>query len=206
MHRTPSLDNLVDDILLQIFQILSVQEILTLRQVGPSHLFPYESGHIHLSQTSKRYYLLSKLRSVWYVAFCTEVLARHLPPPGPLRALHALPSAELEHRTLLALSLEKRWPRSTPKVIVSSRKRDTVDQILLIPGGTQVLTVHGNKVVYWLISGQPGATQGLQKVGEWSSPSDDTCTVVKDTRGPGNHCHWLQGQTKQTCLLYSLSP
>ncbi|KAG1880069.1 hypothetical protein F4604DRAFT_1954035 [Suillus subluteus] len=165
MHRTPSLDNLVDDILLQIFQTLSVQEILALRQ------------------TSKRYYLLSKLRSVWYVAFCTEVLARHLPPPGPSRALRALHSADLEYRTVLALSLEKRWPRSPPKVIVSSRKRETVDQILLIPGGTQVLSVHGNKVVYWLISGQPGGTQKLQKVGEWSSPSDDTCRVVKDIDG-----------------------
>lgn len=167
MHCTSSLDNLVDDILLQIFQTLSVQEILTLRR------------------TSKRYYCLSKLRSVWYAAFCTEVLARHLPLPGPSRSLHALASADLEHRTLLALSLERRWPRSTPSVIVSSRKRETVDQILLIPGGTQVLTVHGNKVVYWLISGQPGATHKLQKVGEWTSPSDDTCIVVKDMESQG---------------------
>lgn len=85
----------------------------------------------------------------------------------------------------MALSIEKRWPRSTPRVIASSRKREAVDQILLIPGGTQVLTVHGNKVVYWLISGQPGAIQKLQKLGEWSSPSDDTCIVVKDTNSEG---------------------
>ncbi|KAG2123675.1 hypothetical protein BD769DRAFT_902392 [Suillus cothurnatus] len=168
-HTPASLDNLVDDILLQIFQTLSAQEILTLRQ------------------TSKRYYLLSKLRSVWHAAFCTEVLARNLPPPGPLCALRALSAADLECRTLLALSLQRRWPRSssTPKVIVSSKTRERVDQILFIPGGTQVLTVHGNRVVYWLISGQPGAPQRLQKVGEWSSPSDDTCTVVKDTEGQG---------------------
>ncbi|KAG1719399.1 hypothetical protein EDD22DRAFT_1055072, partial [Suillus occidentalis] len=115
MHCTSSLDSLVDDILLSIFQTLSVKEILTLRR---------------------------------------------------------------------ALSLEKLWPRSTPNVIVSSRRRETVDQILLIPGGTQVLTVHGNKVVYWLISGQ-GVTYKLQKVGEWLSPSDDACVAVKDTEGQG---------------------
>ncbi|KAG1843656.1 hypothetical protein C8R48DRAFT_678696 [Suillus tomentosus] len=146
---------------------LSVREILTLRQ------------------TSKRYYFLSRFRSVWYAAFCTEVLARHLPPPGPSCSLRTLNSADLEHRTLLALSLEKRWSRSTPNVIASSRQRETVDQILLIPGGTQILTVHGNKVIYWLISGQTGATYKLQKVEEWLSPSDDACIVVKDTEGQG---------------------
>lgn len=167
MHCTSSLDNLVDDIVIRIFQTLSVREILTLRR------------------TSKRYYFLSRFRSVWYAAFCTEVLARHLPPPGPSCSIRALNSADLEHRTLLALSLEKRWSRSTPNVIASSKQRETVDQILLIPGGTQILTVHGNKVIYWLVSGQTGATYKLQKVEEWLSPSDDACIVVKDTEGQG---------------------
>ncbi|KAG1741671.1 hypothetical protein EDB19DRAFT_1704482 [Suillus lakei] len=187
MHCISSLDNLVDDILLQIFQFLSVQEILTLRR------------------TSKRYYFLSKLRNVWYTAFCTEVLARHLPPPGPSHSLYALRSADLEHRTLLALFLEKRWPRTKPNVVVSSRKRETVDQILLIPGGTQVLTVHGNKVVYWLISGQPGATHKLQKVGEWSSPSDDACMVVKDTEGQGIIAIGCRDQSNKHATVFSLT-
>ncbi|KAG2130686.1 hypothetical protein DEU56DRAFT_815132 [Suillus clintonianus] len=182
-----SLDDLVDDILLQILHALSVREILTLRL------------------TSKRYYFLSKLRSVWYAAFCTEVLARNLPPPGPLRPLHALSPADLEHRTLLALSLQKRWPRFTPSVIVSSRKRETVDQILLISGGTQVLTVHGNKVVYWLISGQPGATHELQKAGEWSSPSDDACVVVKDTEGQGIIAVGCKDQPNKHAAVFSLA-
>ncbi|KAG2117567.1 hypothetical protein BD769DRAFT_1484627, partial [Suillus cothurnatus] len=192
MHRTrtpASLDNLVDDILLQIFQTLSAQEILALRQ------------------TSKRYYLLSKLRSVWHAAFCTEVLARNLPPPGPLCALRALSAADLEYRTLLALSLQRRWPRSTstPKVIVSSKTRERVDQILFIPGGTQILTVHGNRVVYWLISGQPGAPQRLQKVGEWSSPSDDTCTVVKDTEGQGIIAIGCRDKPNKHATVFSLT-
>ncbi|KAG1835833.1 hypothetical protein DFJ58DRAFT_820277 [Suillus subalutaceus] len=169
MHRTPSLDNLVDDILLQIFQTLSVQEILTLRQT-------------------------SKPSGMWH--FCTEVLARHLPPPGPFHALPALPSADLEHRTVLALSLEKRWPRSTPKVIVSSRKGEIVDQILLIPGGTQVLTVHGNTV---------GPRRKLQRVGEWSSPSDDTCTVVKDTDGQGIIAIGCRDKPNKHATVFSLT-
>ncbi|KAG2136338.1 uncharacterized protein EDB93DRAFT_1254000 [Suillus bovinus] len=187
MHRTSSLDNLVNDILIKIFQTLSVQEILTLRR------------------TSKRYYSLSKLRSVWYAAFCTEVLARHLPPPGPSCSLRALHSADLEHRTLLALSLQKRWPRCTPDVIVSSKKRETVDQILLIPGGTQVLTVHGNKVIYWLISGQTGATRKLQRLGEWSSPSDDTCMVVKDKEGQGIIAIGCRDQPNKHAAVFSLA-
>lgn len=184
---TSSLDSLVDDILLSIFQTLSVKEILTLRR------------------TSKRYYFLSKHRSVWYAAFCTEVLARHLPPPGPSHSLHALPSADLEYRTLLALSLEKLWPRSTPNVIVSSRRRETVDQILLIPGGTQVLTVHGNKVVYWLISGRPGVTYKLQKVGEWLSPSDDACIAVKDIDGQGIIAIGCRDQPNKHATILSLA-
>ncbi|KAG0702552.1 hypothetical protein DFH29DRAFT_1046259 [Suillus ampliporus] len=187
MRCVPSFDNLADDVLIQILQTLSVREILTLRQ------------------TSKRYYFLSKLRCIWCAAFCTEVLARHLPPPGPSRPLHVLSSADLEHRTLLALSLERRWPRSTPNVVVSSRKRETVDQILLIPGGTQVLTVHGNKVVYWLISGQPGASHKLQKIGEWSSPSDDACVVVKDMECQGIVAIGCRDQPNKSAAVFALA-
>lgn len=187
MHCTSSLDNLVDDIVIRIFQTLSVREILTLRR------------------TSKRYYFLSRFRSVWYAAFCTEVLARHLPPPGPSCSIRALNSADLEHRTLLALSLEKRWSRSTPNVIASSKQRETVDQILLIPGGTQILTVHGNKVIYWLVSGQTGATYKLQKVEEWLSPSDDACIVVKDTEGQGIIAIGCRDQPNKHATIFSLA-
>lgn len=107
----------------------------------------------------------------------------------------------------MALSIEKRWPRSTPRVIASSRKRETVDQILLIPGGMQVLTVHGNKVVYWLVSGQPGATQKLQKLGEWSSPSDDTCIAVKDmsSEGQGIVAVGCRDQPNKHATVFSLA-
>ncbi|KAG1721866.1 uncharacterized protein EDB91DRAFT_229269 [Suillus paluster] len=187
MHCISRLDDLVDDILIQIFQALSVREILTLRR------------------TSQRYYSLSKLHCVWYAAFCTEVLARHLPPPGPSRSLRALSSADLEYRTLLALSLERRWSRSTANVIVSNRDREIVDQIVLIPGGMQILTVHGNKVVYWLISEQSGASHELQKVGEWSSPSDDACIVLKDIERHGIIAIGCRDQPNRHATMFSLS-
>ncbi|KAG1901523.1 uncharacterized protein F5891DRAFT_979354 [Suillus fuscotomentosus] len=166
MHYTPSLDGLADDILIQILQVSSVREILTLRC------------------TSKRFYSLSKVYCVWYAVFCTEVLARRLPPPGPSCSLSALSSADLEYRTLLALALERRWSQSKANVIVSSGEREIVDQIVLVPGGMQVLTVHGNKVMWWLISGKPGSHE-LHNIGAWSLPSDDTCIVVKDMERQG---------------------
>ncbi|KAG1883781.1 hypothetical protein F4604DRAFT_1736446 [Suillus subluteus] len=188
MHCTSSLDKLADDILIQILQTLSVRGILTLRC------------------TSKRYYSLSKLHCVWYAVFCAEVLARHLPPPGPSSScsLSALSSADLEYRTLLALSLERRWSRSKANVIVSSRERETVDQIVLVPGGMQVLTVHGNKVVCWLISGKPGSYE-LQNIGAWSLPGDDTCIIVKDMERQGIIAIGSRDNPNRHATVFSLS-
>lgn len=185
MHYTPSLDGLADDILIQILQVSSVREILTLRCVRLLYCYLHVNPHAsHLSQTSKRFYSLSKVYCVWYAVFCAEVLARRLPPPGPSCSLSALSSADLEYRTLLALALERRWSQSKANVIVSSGEREIVDQIVLVPGGMQVLTVHGNKVVWWLISGKPGSHE-LHNIGAWSLPSDDTCIVVKDMECQG---------------------
>lgn len=186
MHCTFSLDILADDILIQILQTLSVRGILTLRC------------------TSKRYHSLSKLHCVWYAVFCAEVLARRLPPPGPSCSLGALSSADLEYRTLLALSLERRWSRSKANVIISSRERETVDQIVLVPGGMQVLTVHGNKVMCWLISGKPGSHE-LQSIGTWSLPGDDTCIVVKDMERQGIIAIGSRDNPNRHATVFSLS-
>ncbi|KAG1768895.1 hypothetical protein EV702DRAFT_1143371 [Suillus placidus] len=186
MHCTSSLDKLADDILIQILQALSVREILTLRC------------------TSKRYYSLSKLRCVWYAVFCAEVLARHLPPPGPSCSLSALSSTDLEYRTLLALSLSLGWSRSKANVIVSSGARETVDQIVLVPGGMQVLTVHGNKVVFWLISGKPGSHE-LQNIEAWSLPGDDACMVVKDMECQGIIAIGSRDNPNRHATVFSLS-
>ncbi|KAG2059419.1 hypothetical protein BDR06DRAFT_967940 [Suillus hirtellus] len=154
MYYTPSLDRLADDILIQILQ------------------------------TSKCFYSLSKVYCVWYAVFCAKVLAYCLPPPGPSCSLSALSSANLEYWTLLALALERHWSQSKANVIVSSGEQEIVDQIMLVPGGMQVLTVHGHKVVWWLISGKPGSHE-LHNIGAWSLPSDDICIVVKNMEHQG---------------------
>lgn len=186
MHCTSSLDKLVDDILIQILQALSVREILILRR------------------TSKRYYSLSKFHCVWSAVFCAEILARHLPPPGPACSLSTLSPADLEHRTLLALSLERRWSRSKANIIVSSSEREAIDQIVLVPGGMQVLTVHRNKVVWWLISGKPGSPE-LQHIGAWSLPNDDVCVVVKDMERQGIIAIGSRDNPNRYAAVFSLS-
>ncbi|KAF8552642.1 hypothetical protein OG21DRAFT_1486025 [Imleria badia] len=166
-----SLDKLIDDILIQIFQTLSVHAVLSLRK------------------TSRRYYLLSKLRCVWYARFCVEVLARNLPLPGPPHSLSLLSATELEQRTLRALYLERAWPRLSANTLVSRYHHHgagaRVDQVVFIPGGTELLTVQGDTVVHWLIVSWPGFTQGLKHVGEWTPFEGVPCRIVKDVDVPG---------------------
>ncbi|KAG8221670.1 hypothetical protein J3R82DRAFT_1955 [Butyriboletus roseoflavus] len=164
------LDTLVDDILIQILQALSVHAVLSLRK------------------TSRRYYLLTKLRCVWHARFCADVLARNLPLPGPACPLSLLSATELERRTLRALHLHHAWPRLSANVLVSKHHHGAgarVDQVVFIPGGTELLTVQGDKVVHWLIVSWPGFAQGLKHVGEWTPFEGVPCRVVKDGNVPG---------------------
>ncbi|KAF8132899.1 hypothetical protein EV363DRAFT_1473205 [Boletus edulis] len=165
-----SMDMLVDDILIQILQTLSVHALLSLRK------------------TSRRYYLLSKHRCIWYARFCAEVLARNLPPPGPHLPLSMLSATELERRTLRALHLEQAWPRLSANMLISTEHHggdSHVDQVVFIPGGTELLTVQGDKVVHWLIVSWPGIAQGLKRVGEWTPFDEVPCRIVKDGEAPG---------------------
>ncbi|KAF9237447.1 hypothetical protein BU15DRAFT_75992 [Melanogaster broomeanus] len=161
------LDKLVDDVLIQVLQTLPVHAVLSLRK------------------TSRRYYILSKLRCVWYTKFCTEVLACNLPPPGPPCPVSLLSSTDLESRTLRALYLENRWPRLSANTIVYKQRDERVDQVVFMPGGAEFLTVQNNKLVYWYIVSRPGLTQGLKKVAEWVAPEAVSCKVVKDCENPG---------------------
>ncbi|KAF9218860.1 hypothetical protein BS17DRAFT_350185 [Gyrodon lividus] len=161
-----SLDKLVDDILIRILRTLSVHTILSLRK------------------TSRRYYLLTKLRCVWYAKFCAEVLARNLPPPGQPCPLSLLSSADLENRTLRALYLENSWPHLSTNIIISKQRGERVDQVVFMPGGAEFLTVQNKRLVYWLIVSRPGLSQGLKKVAEWPTPEGVSCKVVKDCENP----------------------
>lgn len=182
------LDKLVDDILIQILQALSVHTILSLRKVSPILIEHKSVPSSKEDETSRRYYLLSKLRCVWYARFCAEVLARNLPPPGPPLPLPLLSATELERRTLRALYLNHAWPRLSANTLVSRHHHGTdarVDQVVFIPGGTELLIVQGDKVVHWLIVSWPGFAQGLKHVGEWTPLEGVPCRVVKDGDVPG---------------------
>lgn len=186
---TNSLDRLVDDIVIQIFQALPVHAVLSLRKVSPHSRRETRTTHEE-TKTSRRYHTLSKLRCVWYARFYADVLARNLPLPGPARPLSLLSAAELEQRTLRAVYLERAWPRLSAKTCVS-RKDDhdgagaRVDQVMFVPGGTEVLTVQGDKVVHWLVVSWPGLSQGLKRVGEWTPFEGVPCRIVKDGDVPG---------------------
>jgi hypothetical protein len=136
-------------------------------------------------KTSRRYYLLSKIRCVWCARFCAEVLARNLPPPGPPCPLSNLSSTDLENRTLRALHLENRWPSLSANAIISKQRGERVDQVLFMPGGAEFLTVQNNTLVYWFIVTRPGLSQGLKKVAEWVAPKGVSCKVVKDFDNSG---------------------
>ncbi|KIK93074.1 hypothetical protein PAXRUDRAFT_145849, partial [Paxillus rubicundulus Ve08.2h10] len=165
-YMATSLDKLVDDILIQVLQASSAHAILVLRK------------------TSRRYYLLSKSRCVWYARFCAEVLARNLPPPGPPCPLSNLSSTDLENRTLRALHLENRWPSLSPNTLISKQRGKRVDQVLFMLGGAELLTVQNDTLVYWFIVSRPGSSQGLKKVAEWVAPEGVPCKVVKDCDNP----------------------
>lgn len=141
------------------------------------------------SETSRRYYLLTKLRCVWYARFCADVLAHNLPPPGPPCPPSLLSATELERRTLRALYLHHAWPRLSANTIISGHHHGApgarVDQVVFIPGGTELLTVQGDKVVHWHIVNRPGLPWGLKHVGEWTPFEGVPCRLVKDVDVPG---------------------
>ena len=60
-----------------------------------------------------------------------------------------------------------------------------VDQVMFIPGGTELLTVQDDRIVHWLIVGLPGFAPRLKHVGEWTPPEGVSCRIVKDADVPG---------------------
>ena len=60
-----------------------------------------------------------------------------------------------------------------------------VDQVVFIPGGTELLTVQGDKIVHWLIVGWPGLDLGLKHVAECTPSEGVPCRIVKDGDTPG---------------------
>ncbi|KAH7890244.1 hypothetical protein F5I97DRAFT_2017 [Phlebopus sp. FC_14] len=184
MYCIACFDKLVDDVLIQILQMSTVQAVLSLRQ------------------TCRRYYLLSKTRIVWHAKFRREVLARGLPPPGPFRPIATLSATDLEKRTLQALHLENQWSRLSAKVIASTQRRETVDQVVFIPGGVEIVTVQNDKLIYWHVTCSSGR-YCLKRIAEWNGRV--ACKLVTDCENPGVIAVGPREQPNKFCTVFSLS-
>ncbi|KAH7904936.1 hypothetical protein BJ138DRAFT_1106399 [Hygrophoropsis aurantiaca] len=198
LFRSASLNDLVDDVLIQVLQTSSPQTILSLRK------------------TSRRYYFLTKVWCIWYEKFRTEVLARNLPIPGPSHSISLLRAAELEYRTLRAIYLQRRWPRLRAHAYTANTtNRELVDQVILIRGGTQILTVHMNKLACWAIDDRnpmDDMPSRLTQVAEWSSPSEEKCKVSKESKGLDiivvgpKHQALIRGRANGYAMVLALGP
>ncbi|KAH8109480.1 hypothetical protein DFH11DRAFT_1627638 [Phellopilus nigrolimitatus] len=179
------LEVLVDDLLIHILSILSVWDVLSVRQ------------------TSKRLESLSHVRNVWHSIFRREVVEPGRPIPGysfsitprllalfglsesDLSVLSSAPlndsyldlieASDLEARTLHALRLEKHWKRTTPELGMcglaagahsasrsfSFRTLETIREVFLLFGGRYVVTVHSDRLRCWDIGFPRPSNQDL---------------------------------------------
>ncbi|KAG1835750.1 hypothetical protein EV424DRAFT_1308361 [Suillus variegatus] len=100
-YRDPSssLPTIPLDILFDIFQHLPIQSVLALRQ------------------TSKSFYAITRLRSLWALLLRTLVQEQNIPIPYfDGKSLESLSALELERLTCRALALRSNWTNPNPNV------------------------------------------------------------------------------------------
>lgn len=161
-----SLEQLVDDILIEILCGLPVRDILSIRQ------------------TSKRLSSVTRVRNVWHHKFCAEVLGHALSLDGS-RYL-SVPSSDLESRTRRALRLHKKWPAiESPKAVAfeAPAEHGAVRQVVLLPQAWQILTVHDHRVLCWQLRESNGSSLDVHHEGEYTFPPDDAPRLVRDAAG-----------------------
>ncbi|TCD67618.1 hypothetical protein EIP91_012183 [Steccherinum ochraceum] len=161
-----TLDQLIDDVLLQLFLGLPLTDLLSVRQ------------------TCKRLSHLTKLRIIWYKRFSLEVLDKHLPVPGPFLPVNDIAANELEWRTRRALQLDKYWrapPRhSLPSLQLPLSDGEDLQKTILLYGTDGLLTVHDHKLRLWQVdASSPSAERRTRLAAEWVSPTPIT-EVVRD--------------------------
>lgn len=159
-------EDMVDDVWIEILSTLSVNDILRLRR------------------TCKHLSALSTLRCIWLRKFCTEVLAEHLPIPGPYTPLRSMSASDLEWRTRRALTLKSRWSAPSANDMLRHERilpSAHFDQVVLMPGGRQLLAVQESSIACLSIPEQPGCVFGPELLGKWSFPHNTPCRVMRDT-------------------------
>jgi len=165
---TASLIDLLDDVLIHLFTVITVPDILTLRL------------------TCKRLSLVSKLRIIWCNKFQAEVQERKLPIPGSLLPLSDISAEDLEWRTRRALRLERQWSVPTPDVTTSlslDLPEKHVREVMLMPGGNVALTVHRDRISLWEYDHSPAMSQRtMLHSADWLFPNPGSDNhVVRDS-------------------------
>ncbi|KZT25897.1 hypothetical protein NEOLEDRAFT_1132928 [Neolentinus lepideus HHB14362 ss-1] len=163
-----SLEQLVDDILIEILCGLPVRDILSVRQA------------------SKRLSFVTRTRNVWHHKFCSEVLGRGPSLSEDGSRFLSVSSSDLEWRTRRAMRLHKKW------TAIDSVKACTFEvpaehgparQVMLVPEAWRILTVHENRVLCWQLLDSLDSGLSVQPSGEYAFPSDDAPRLVRDSAG-----------------------
>ncbi|THH30976.1 hypothetical protein EUX98_g3218 [Antrodiella citrinella] len=164
-----TLDQLIDDVLLELMITLPLPDLLTLRQ------------------TCKRLFHVTKLRIIWYRRLSLDVLSKELPIPGPIVPVHCIPSTDLEWRTRKALQLEKSWKspprRYLPYTQLPASADEIVRKVILLHGTNNVVTALENKLQVWQVDATgPQSSRTARMTGEWMALSSSSgLTVVRDS-------------------------
>ncbi|KLO13226.1 hypothetical protein SCHPADRAFT_928708 [Schizopora paradoxa] len=123
VDRRVSLTTLDEDVALQIFSDLNVEDVISLRK------------------TSKDLTILSRFRTVWHNALISNVLSQNLPIPSlpsPFPAFKSLPdlqslsSEELEILTRESLAVRDNWTSPAPTRTFCARLRTKVMRLLSV--------------------------------------------------------------------------
>ena len=137
---------------------------------------------VGLLQTCKRLSFLTRIRCVWSTKFRVEVVQQKLPIPGSYLPFRDLPANDLEWRTLRALQLQNKWERRSRQTALCTflPLPNGAQQVLLLPGGQDVLTIHPNCITSWRV-GLPSLSENasVENLHTWVSPSP-IARVVRD--------------------------
>ncbi|KAL4243869.1 hypothetical protein ABKN59_010758 [Abortiporus biennis] len=180
-----SLFSLPDDVLLLVISFLGVKDILQLRQ------------------TSKRLYLMTKLRWVWSNAMKRQVIDKGLPVPASVDAdLKEISAQHLEARAVHAAKFHENWysSRPTPRRSIefaaevpfpdsvtfseNHPPKFVVRQVRFLPGrnGEVIVTSVNRFVTCWEV---PLDGSGAYRIAEWQAPrSVEQLLVNEDPRHP----------------------
>lgn len=131
----------------------------------------------YLSQTSKKFHELTKLRWVWSDAVKRHVIDKGLPVPAAASGIKALSAKHLEARAVHAAKFNDNWYSAQPKprgavefqvgAAISDGTSAAVKEVLFLRGrcGEFLLTLTGKTIECWEV---PLDGSGAYRIAEWT--------------------------------------